>query len=109
MALQCPAKLSECVVVAHRDQYIARPYSDCLAVNGLLMQELEVLLHLMLGFRVLTFVDLFGDVEDEEKCDGEDDAGYRRYTLREQVHDCGREQDEMNRCQTQRDLDASDL
>src|SRR3954452_21739895 len=73
------------------------------------MQELEMFLHLVLGFRMLSFVDPLRDVEDKDESHSEDDAGYGRNTFGEEVNNRRREQDEMHRRQTERDLDAANL
>src|SRR5438094_1570547 len=73
------------------------------------MQKLEMFLHLVLGFRMLSFVDALGDVEDEEESYCEDDTGDGGNALGEKIDDGRREQHQMNRGQTERNLNTEIL
>src|SRR5437868_5203135 len=106
--LKDPAQLAESVVVTDGDQDVSRTDAYSFSVDCLLMQKLEVLLHLVLGFGMLALVDAFGDVEDEEERYGEDDACDRRDALGEQVDDGGRKQNQMHRGQAEWNLHSAD-
>src|SRR4051812_40048471 len=73
------------------------------------MQKLEVLLHLVLSFSMLALIDLLGNVEDKEERYREDDARNRGHALSKEVNYGRREQNQVDRSQTERDLEPEIL
>src|SRR6266567_2924159 len=73
--------------VAHGDHNAAGANVQRLPADGVLVLELEVVLHLPRGQGVLLLVLALGDGEDDEEGRREGDAGDRGNRLGEEVHD----------------------
>src|ERR1700674_3724680 len=65
--LQHPAQVIQSVVVANGHQHVAGADAERAAVDRVALQQLEVILHMLFGERVLFPIHVFGNGEDHEK------------------------------------------
>jgi len=77
-ALERPLQMIQGVVIADRNHHVAGTDSQAGTVYGVALQQLKVLLHVLLGQRVLAPVDALGNSEDQEKCAGKAQPSHGR-------------------------------
>ena len=97
--LEHPAQVIQSVVVADGHQHVAGAYAERAAVDRVALQQLEVVLHMLFGERVLFPIHVFGNREDHEKDRREGNTREGSYGFRSQVYEGRREQNEHDRKQ----------
>ena len=88
-ALQRPLQVIQGVVVADGHHHVSRTNPQFRAFDGVALQELEVLLHMLLGESMFATVNVLRNGEDQEKPGGERNACHRGDRLGEKVNDGG--------------------
>ncbi len=105
---QGPAQVDQGVVIAHGNQHVATANVKAFALNGIALQQLELVVHVVVGRGFLLSIGELGDGEDEEENRGKCDAADGGDGLGEKVDECRGEQDHGDRGHAEGDLVASD-
>src|SRR5262249_21757605 len=106
--IEHPLKVTQRVVVAHRYQQVARPYTQCTALDCVLLEQLELFFHFLLDGRVASTVGPLRDGKNKEKSSRKREPSDGGNRFGEQVHQGHRKEHHKHRCQANRNLVTRD-